>query len=430
VATISLIHNDGSYFSGMLLVDNFGIFLRCLFLLASILTVLSSEHYLENQRLHIGEYYALILFATIGMNLMAGSSELIMLFLGLETLSISSYILLGVRRADPKSNESAMKYFLLGSFSSAFLLYGIAMFYGATKSTNLRQIATQIASHNCDMLFVSLATALILVGLGFKVGMAPFHFWVPDVYEGAPSPITGFMSAGPKAAGIAVLLRILSETLPATYSKWWVIVWIAALLTMTLGNLGALAQSNIKRMLAYSSIAHTGYILVALATGSNEATASILFYLLAYALTNLGAFLVVAVLAKEGEKRVTLEDYAGLATRHPLLAASLSIFLLSLAGIPLTAGFAGKFFIFRTAIQSGMIGLAIVGLLNSVVSVYYYSKILVYMYMKETPQVVEELPINWSVRLALGISLFSIFLLGITPNFVLNLARLSSFNLH
>jgi NADH-quinone oxidoreductase subunit N len=422
VATINLVGNDGVYFSGMIVVDHFGIFFRFTFLLISGLTVLASLDYLKRQSLNLAEYYALVLFATVGMDMMAVSSELIMVFLGLETLSISCYILLGVRRADPRSNESALKYFLLGSFSSAFLLYGIAMAYGATRTTNIDLIARAVREGSASMNLIYLAVGLLFVGLGFKVTAVPFHIWTPDVYEGAPAPVTGFMSVGPKAAGFALFIRIFWAGLPTVYNKWSTIAWISAALSMTIGNVVAIVQTNIKRMLAYSSIAHAGYILIAF-TSERSGVAAALFYMMAYALMNLGAFTVVALIGRDNERKTNVEDYAGLGFKQPLLAACLSICLLSLAGIPLTAGFAGKFLIFRSALESHFVWLAIIGVVNSAVSVYYYLRIIVVMYMKEASEDYVPVSVSPSIAFVLGVTTFGILQLGIYPEFIVSMAR-------
>ena len=425
LATLSLVGNDGTYFSGMIIVDNFSIFFRFTFLLISGLTILASLDYLKRQDLNLAEYYALVLFATVGMDLMAASNELIMVFLGLETLSISCYILLGVRRSDPRSNESALKYFLLGSFSSAFLLYGIAMAYGATRTTNLELIAQRILDGSANMNLIYLAAALMFVGFGFKVASVPFHVWTPDVYEGALAPVTAFMSVGPKAAGFAILIRVFWAALPKAYNKWLAVAWISAALTMTVGNVVAIVQTNIKRMLAYSSIAHAGYILVAFASKENG-IAAVLFYTIAYALTNIGAFTIVALIGRENERRTQIEDYAGIGFRQPLLAASLSVCLLSLAGIPLTAGFAGKFLIFRAAIQSHFLWLAVIGVVNSAISVYYYLRVIVVMYMKEPAEEYIPIAVSPSTAAVLVLTTVGILQLGIYPDFVMSLARNST----
>jgi NADH-quinone oxidoreductase subunit N len=429
IATVNMTGNDiVTVFSGMIIVDKFSLFFRFAFLLVSGLTLLASLDYLKRQNLNLAEYYALVLFATVGMNLMAASNELIMVFLGLETLSISCYILLGIRRADARSNESALKYFLLGSFSSAFFLYGIAMAYGATRTTNLEIIAARVLNGSANMSLIYLAAGLMFVGFAFKVAAAPFHVWTPDVYEGAPTPVTAFMSVGPKAAGFAILTRVFWVAFPTIYNQWLTVAWLSAVLTMTIGNVVAIAQSNIKRMLAYSSIAHAGYILVAFAS-REDGIAGVLFYALAYAFMNIGVFTVVALIGRENDRRINIEDYAGIGFKQPLLAGCLSVFLLSLAGIPLTAGFAGKFFIFRAAIKSHLIWLAIIGLINSAISVYYYLRIIVTMYMKESIEDYVPVTVPPSVALVLCFTTLATLQLGIYPDFVISLAKRSILSL-
>ena len=426
VFTLGLVGEDGSFFSGMIVVDDFSIFFRITFLIIGALTILASSSYIARENLAVGEFQALVLFAIVGMNLMVASNELIMIFLGLETLSISSYILLGIKRTDPKSNESALKYFLLGSFSSAFLLYGIALAYGATRTTNLELIGREIAAGSASMTLIYVAVGLLFVGIGFKIAVVPFHVWTPDVYQGAPTPITAFMSVGPKAAGFAILIRVLMVAFPATYGKWLGLVWLSAVLTMTVGNCVAIVQSNIKRMLAYSSIAHAGYILVAVTTRNQEGVAAILFYTLAYALMNIGAFTIVALVGRKGDQKSHIDDFAGLGFKQPGLAAALSILLLSLAGIPLTAGFAGKFFIFRAALESHFIWLTIIGVINSAISVYYYLHVIVVMYMKEPAD--DELPvaITPSTISVIALSVFGVLQFGMFPDLLINLARNST----
>jgi NADH-quinone oxidoreductase subunit N len=423
LSTLAQVGEDGTFLSGMILVDGFSIFFRFTFLIVGALTILASSSYLQREKLVTSEYHALILFATVGMNLMAASNELIMIFLGLETLSISSYILLGVRRTDPRSNESALKYFLLGSFSSAFLLYGIALAYGATQSTNLELIGREILAGSASMALVHAAAGLLFVGCGFKIAVAPFHIWTPDVYEGAPTPITAFMSVGPKAAGFAMLMRVFLIAFPTTYDKWIGFVWLSAVLTMILGNVVALVQSNIKRMLAYSSIAQAGYILIAVAIRNQEGVAAVLFYTLAYALMNIGAFTIVSLVAGSGDQRVKVEEFAGLGFRQPILAASLSIFLLSLAGIPLTAGFSGKFFIFRAAIESKFLWLAIIGVINSAISVYYYLRVIVMMYMKDPADEWTQIPVSAGTASVVVLSVCGTLLLGLSPELIVSVAR-------
>src|SRR5580693_3363695 len=340
------VHNPGSAFSGLVAADPFSIFFSHLVGLVAVLVILAAAPYLDRERLADAEFYALVLFATAGMGVLASAQELLTAFIGLELSSISSYILAGYRRDTLKSGESSMKYFLLGSFATAFFLYGIALVYGVTGTTNLLRM--DAADPTSTLL--KLGLALILIGLGFKVAAAPFQIWTPDVYEGAPTPVTALFSAGPKAATFALLLRIFA-TVPAATHFWFWAFWILAALTMFVGNLGALLQTNVKRLLAYSSIAHAGYILVAFAavtylqgnsdTGGSAAYAAVLFYLLSYALVKLGAFTIVGQLGGAGEKHLSLDDYTGLGRRQPVVAAALSLFLLSLLGLPVTAGFFG-----------------------------------------------------------------------------------------
>lgn len=425
---------EGEYYNGLVIVDSFGVFFNFLFLIIAALSILASRDYLVREGINHGEYFALLLFATVGMCFMAGANELIMIFIGLEITSISTYVLAGFRRGDLKSNEAAIKYFLLGSFATAFLLYGIALVYGATHSTHLSQISSAVLTDRVDLRLVLAGTALMLVGFGFKVATAPFHVWTPDVYEGAPIPVTGWMSVGPKAAGFAAFLRVFFVALPALHVKWFWVLWISAALTMTLGNTAAMLQSNIKRMLAYSSIAHAGYILVAFAALSESGIASILFYLLAYSLMNLGAFAVIGAWSLSEERRIRLNDYAGLGYRRPWLAAAFTVFLLGLAGIPLTAGFAGKFFMFRAAIHSKLYWLTLIALLNSAASLYYYLRPTVVMYMKQPEELKEAaledqttpLHLSPATAFVIGFSLLAVFYLGIFPSAFLNFAQAST----
>ncbi len=374
------------------------------------------------------EFYALLLFATAGMLMMSGSNELVMIFLGLEILSIATYVMAGFRRTDLKSNESALKYFLLGSFSSAFFLYGVALIFGATGSTNLLAIKESIRSADIPMSLVYLSAALMLIALCFKVAVAPFHIWTPDVYEGAPTPVTGFMSVGPKAAGFAVLFRVFLTAFPMIEDRWVSALWLVAALTMVLGNVIALVQPNIKRMLAYSSIAHAGYVAVALTSASNRGGSAALFYLLAYSLMNLGAFAVVTILSRSEDKKVQLTDYAGLGAKRPGLAAVLSLFLLSLAGVPGTAGFAGKFFIFRAAVESHLVWLAIIGVVTTVISFYYYLYVIVQMYMREPNEEFSDLRVAGSLKVALIVSAIGTLYLGILPTRVLDWTTTAALN--
>jgi NADH-quinone oxidoreductase subunit N len=412
--------NRGQWYSNLWIVDDYSIFFCFLFVLIGAITTLSSLDFLCREGMNHAEFYALLLFATVGMIMMAGSNELIMVFLGLEILSIATYVLAGFRRTDLKSNESALKYFLLGSFSSAFFLYGIALIFGATGSTNLLAIAEALRSTSVQPSLVYLSAALMLIALCFKVAVAPFHIWTPDVYEGAPTPVTGFMSVGPKAAGFAVLLRVFLTAFASIHDRSGSALWLIAALTMVLGNVIALVQSNIKRMLAYSSIAHAGYVAVAFTAGTQRGVSAALFYLLAYGIMNLGAFAVVTILSRRDDKMVNIADYAGLASKRPGLAAILSIFLLSLAGVPGTAGFAGKFFIFRAAVESRLLWLAIIGVVTTVVSFYYYLYILVQMYMRESTDEFADLSVPGSLKLALGAALVGVLYLGILPTRILD----------
>src|SRR5215467_4274178 len=332
LSLIPMAGNRGQWYSNLWIVDDYGVFLNFVFLLIAAITILTSIDFLRREDMNHPEFYSLLLFATAGMLMMAGSNELMMVFLGLEILSIATYVMAGFRRTDLKSNESALKYFLLGSFSSAFFLYGIALIFGATGSTNLIGIADVLRSSEIQASLVYLSAALILIAFCFKVAVAPFHIWTPDVYEGAPTPVTGFMSVGPKAAGFAVLFRVFLTAFPSIEERWTSAIWMIAALTMILGNVIAMVQPNIKRMLAYSSIAHAGYIAVAFASTSERAVSAALFYVLAYSLMNLGAFAVVTILSRKEDKLVNVTDYAGLGSKRPGLAAVLSLFLLSLAG--------------------------------------------------------------------------------------------------
>ena len=424
LAAVGAAGYPGAAFSNMLVVDGFASFFRVLVIGVGILTVLSSREYLHRERAGGGDYYALILFSLVGQCIMASSNELIMIFIGLEISSIASYILAGYLRDDPRNNESALKYFLLGSFATAFLLYGVAWIYGLTGSTNLTVIRHQlISSTPPPMEMAAFAAGLILVGLAFKVSAAPFHIWAPDVYQGAPAPVSGYLSVGPKAAAFAILLRVFMTGFGSLASRWEPILWVCALLTMFVGNLAALQQSNIKRMLAYSSIAHAGYVLVAVTAHSSVGSTAVMFYLAAYAFTNLGAFAVITYFAGKGEKYVSIDDLAGLGQRQPGLAAMLTLFLLSLIGVPLTGGFFGKFYIFKAALDANLVWLTVLGLLNSAIAAYYYLRILVVMYMKDPKGSTKGLqPAGLALNAALAIAAIGTLVLGIFPDWVLSIA--------
>ena len=410
-------------FGGMLAADAFALFFNLLFLLVAGLTLLISLPYVRRVGMDHGEYYALLLFSTLGMMIMASSLDLMTIFLGLETLSISLYILAGFLREQLKSNESALKYLLLGAFASGFLLYGIALVYGATGSINLKRVAEAIASGKvASPLLLTIGMGLLIIGFGFKVAAVPFHMWTPDVYEGAPTSVTAFMIAGTKAAAFAAFLRILMTALPVLQPDWSRVLWVLAVLTMTVGNVVAIAQSNIKRMLAYSSIAHAGYILVALVAANKLGSGSILFYLTAYSFMNLGAFAVVVALARQDGERVIIDDYAGLGLKYPFLGAAMALFMFSLAGIPPTGGFMGKFYIFSAAIQANYIGLAIIGVLNSVISVFYYLRITVVMYMGQGEAESRPAGLSPALRLAVLIAILGTLQLGLFPSRFLEVA--------
>ncbi|MEK6621111.1 MAG: NADH-quinone oxidoreductase subunit N, partial [Planctomycetota bacterium] len=357
-------------FNDTFTIDNYALFFNILFLLSTGLVILISHNYIKREDINHGEYYALLMFSTIGMMLMASGADLLNIFIGLEVMSISIYILTGFKRSKLISNEASLKYFLLGAFATGFLLYGISLIYGTTGSIDLRQIACFIAGKGGvkDPLLL-MGMGLIIVGLGFKVASVPFHAWVPDVYEGAPTAVTAFMSVGPKAAAFAAFMRIFLTAFGSSHYEWQKAIWILAVLTMTVGNVVAISQTNIKRMLAYSSIAHAGYLLVALVAANNMGVSGSLFYLLAYIFMNIGAFAIVIVLSQKGDVGMNIDDYAGLGFKHPMLAIAMTLFMFSMAGIPPMAGFVGKFYIFSAAIKSGYVGLAIIGVINSVISV-------------------------------------------------------------
>jgi NADH-quinone oxidoreductase subunit N len=428
VAAIYPARLGGTAFGGLIQADSFSFFFHLLIGLVVILVVLAAGPYLERERLAFPEFFALVLFATAGMGVLASAQELLTAFIGLEMSSISSYVLAGYRREALKSGESSLKYFLLGSFATAFFLYGIALVYGATGTTNLSRMAEADPSSS----LLKLGFSLILIGLGFKVAAAPFQIWTPDVYEGAPTPVTALFSAGPKAATFALLLRIF-VTVPAATQFWFWAFWVLAVLTMFAGNLGALVQTNFKRLLAYSSIAHAGYILVAFAAvtflardgraAAAPAYAAILFYLLSYSLVKLGAFTIVSQFGGEGEKHLSLDDYAGLGQRQPVAAAALALFLLSLLGLPVTAGFFGKFYIFKAAVNSHLLWLAVLMAINSVIGAYYYLRVIVVMYMREpSAETAASAPMRFplSVNLVLTIAAVGTIYFGLFPNQVLN----------
>jgi NADH-quinone oxidoreductase subunit N len=412
-------------FDGSVLQDNFSLFFKGIFLVSAALTVLITDQYLQREECNQGELYPLVLFATVGMMLMAAGTDLMTIFLGLEVLSVSLYVLAGFNRASVKSNEAGLKYFLLGAFSTGFLLYGMALTYGATGTTKVSSIASYVVSNGLAGSNVFFLAGMLLMGVGFsfKIAAAPFHMWTPDVYEGAPTPMTAFMSAGPKAAGFAAFMRVFISAFPTLKADWTDLLWIIAVLTMTVGNIIALSQDNIKRMLAYSSIAHAGYALVGFTAGNAEGVAGIMFYLLSYAFMNIGAFAIIILTGKKGEANLNVSDYAGFGFKHPVLGVAMSLFLFSLAGMPPTAGFIGKFYLFSGAIKAGYTWLAIIGVLNSAASVYYYLRVMVFMYMKNPVEEFDWMRVTPAFMLCIAVSAAGVLVPGIVPSFVFDLAQ-------
>ena len=425
--------------NGLIAVDPFALFFKVVFLVSAILTVLMSVRYLEVEGASPGEYYFLILCATLGMMIMAGGIDLITIFIGLETMAIAFYILTGFLKPSRRSNEAAVKYFLLGAFSLGILLYGMSLMYGLSGTTNLRAIATALAGQESDPRLV-LAVILVVAGMGFKIAAVPFHMWAPDVYEGAPTPITGFLSVGSKAASFAMLLRIFIEGLPtmrvtlaeSTRSAavapdigWGILFYVLAVVTMTVGNFAALTQSNLKRMLAYSSIAHAGYLLIGVVAGSARGVTAMLVYLFVYVFMQLGAFAVVVLMRRHDVVGDELKDLNGLFFRQPLAAVAMLLFMLSLGGIPPTAGFMGKFWLFSAAIESGYVWLAVIGVLNSAVSLYYYIRIVVYMMLKNEPTGSEPRQ-SPAMAVALGVAVAATLVLGVYPQSLFEFAQASA----
>ena len=428
-ATVRTSYSPGLAFGGSVAADRFSLYFICLFLLVATLNLLGSFNYLERENIQHGEFYALVLMATVGMCFMAASTELMMIFLGLEISSLATYVLAGFKRHDPLGNEASLKYFLLGSFATAFFLYGIAFFYGLTGTTNLMGLRDRLAGQGGTSqwsTFAWVALILMFVGVAFKVSTVPFHVWTPDVYQGAPAPVTAFLSVGPKAAAFAIMLRLFLGAFTSAGPVGFWLIWVSAVLTMCLGNFAALLQTNIKRLLAYSAIAHAGYVLVGIAAGPKEGTVPVLFYLAVYALMNVGVFVLVAHLAGTGERWTRIEDFTGLGYERPAVAACLTVFMLSLGGFPATAGFFGKFYIFRAAVRADLIGLTIIAVLTSVISVYYYFRLVVVMYMREGKPAAPAAPLAWALRVVLAVSVVGIFYLGLYPGdflFLTSLAR-------
>ena len=417
-------------FRDTLRLNSFSLFFTQFFIATALLAVLSSADYLKETRIPAGEYYALVLFGTFGMILMAAANDLILFFLGLETMSVAVYILTGIRRENAQSSEAAMKYFIIGSFATGFLLYGIALIFGAAGSTHLGRISTFLVGQSGQSSAIFTAGVfLLLIGLAFKVAAVPFHFWVPDVYEGAPTPVTGFMAAGVKAAAFAGWLRIFLHPLAPFTPGSAEVLWILAALTMTVGNLLAIIQSSVKRMLAYSSIAHAGYLLIGVVAGGEVGGAAVLFYLWTYGAMTLGAFGVVIALKKGAEDHDSYKDFAGLGWKRPFLAMAMSLFMLSLAGFPALGGFTGKFYLFRSAVVSGHTDLAVIGALNSVLSVIYYLRVIVMMYMEEGGVEGKRFADAPLLYAAVAIAALATVYLGLLPATMLDLSRVSFLSL-
>ena len=429
---------NASGFNGMIVTDGLRLSFTAVFLVVTALTILISSVWVDTEKVPAGEYHVLLLFATVGMMFMASGNDMVIIFLGLETLSIATYVMAGLRKTDLRSNESAMKYFILGSYASAFLLYGMALVYGATGSTNITQIAASVGSATFPALLL-VGAAMLLIGFGFKVATVPFHVWTPDVYEGAPTPITGFMAAGPKAAGFASFLRVFVLGFPLVagslaseylHGSWITALAIIAILTTTVGNVAAIVQNNVKRMLAYSSIAHAGYALAGFVGAGvaqtpearNVAIAAVAFYMLSYAITNMGAFAVISLIAQKNDRRTEFEDYNGIGFRSPVLAFSLSLFMLSLLGLPLTAGFIGKVLVFRPALEAGqtlLTVMVVVAVVNTAVSAYYYLRLIVVMFFKErtTDWIAPKIPVAFAVVLLITVG--GVFYFGLFSNKVI-----------
>lgn len=426
IVAYTLVGSAGTTFSGMFVSDGYSTFFKLIFIVNLMLTVLISTRYLETLRINFGEYYSLILFATLGMMLMASAADIIILYLGLELMALSTYILAGFIRYDIRSNEAAMKYLLLGAFASAILLYGTSMIYGLTGTTNLRDIAAYIILSGIETNpLLTFSIILLAVAFSFKIAAVPFHMWAPDAYEGAPTPITAFMSVGPKAAGFAVLGRVLITAFGSVQFNWAPVLAAIAILTMAVGNIVALSQTNIKRMLAYSSIAHAGYMLLGIIAGTPDGMASVLNYMFIYAFMNIGAFAVIIMLRTETFKGENISDYQGLSKTHPMAAALMLVFMFSLTGIPPMAGFMGKFYLFMAAINAGYTWLVIVAVMFSAISAYFYLRIVMLMYMREPNEAVQ-LNSSAGIGLSLVVTATAVIIIGILPSQLMAFARLAA----
>ncbi len=410
--------------NGLFAIDQFALFFKALFIFAAAMTVMMSVRYLEIEGASPGEYYFLILCSTLGMMIMAGGIDLITVFIGLETMAVSFYILAGFIKPNQRSNEAAVKYFLLGAFSLGILLYGMSLMYGLSGTTNLRVMATAFAGQERDPRLM-LAVVLVVAGMGFKIAAVPFHMWAPDVYEGSPTPVTAFLSVGSKAASFAMLLRIFLEGLPVMSADWRLLFEALAIVTMTIGNLAALTQSNLKRMLAYSSIAHAGYLLMGVVAGTERGITAMLIYLVVYSFMQLGAFAIIVMLRRRDMIGDELKDLSGLYQRHPFAAFAMLLFMLSLGGIPPTAGFMGKFWLFGAAIESGYVGLAVIGVLNSAVSLYYYIRVVVFMYVKKETTGSEP-TMSPMLAVTVAVAVVATLAMGVYPRLLFELAEASA----
>lgn len=412
-------------FSGQYLSDPFALFFKIVFLASAALIVLMSIGYLKEEGVDRGEFYAMILFATLGMMLMASAVDLLILYVGLETMSISIYVLAGFLKQERRSTEAALKYLLMGGFSSAVILYGMVMLYGLTGATGLREIASGLTAEKLSNPALILAMVMLTAGFGFKIAAVPFHMYIPDVYEGAPTPVAALLSAASEIAGLAILLRVFLIAIPGLQDQWTLLFYVISLITMTVGNIVAIAQSNIKRMLAYSSISHIGYLLIGLVAGRGLGLSATLLYTLVYAFMTLGAFAMVILLCVGEVKGERIDDFTGLAQRSPMAAAAMLIFLLSLAGVPPTAGFVGKLYLFGAAIERGYVLLAVIAVVNSTISLFYYMKVAVAMYMRDVPSGGLALSPSRSLRVALVVAVVGTLAIGLYPGPFLDLARAS-----
>ena len=410
-------------FNGAYVVDHLSVFFTFIFCISSAMAILLSVDFNKREEIKVGEYYSLILFCTVGMIVLASSTDMIMIFLGIEIISISLYILAGVRRKDIKSNEAALKYFLLGAFATGFLLYGMALIYGSTGSTKLSIISKVVSEGQIiSEPLMLMGVVLLIIGFSFNPGAVPFHMWAPDVYQGAPTPVTAFMAVGPKAASLAAFYRVMTEAMPELSYSWEILLCIVSVLSMFIGNLGAIMQTNIKRLIAFSSVSHVGYLLIAIIAKSSLSSSSLMFYMLTYAFMIFGVFGIVILLGRKGDENLEIENYSGLAYKHPIIALTMTIFLLSLGGLPPLAGFVAKFYIFSAALKEGYLILVIIAVLNSAISLYYYLKVIVFMYMKE-PVKPFNITLSPMTLLVIAISVFGTIQLGIYPDPIIFLAQ-------